>query len=123
MVQWLSILLILILSIVHGLKTRQVDYVNAFAEADLHRLVFVELPSGFNHSNDVPCVLWLTKSLYGMSDAPLMFFELLKTNLEAKGFQQYKHVDTYLFVYKKAICLTYIDHCLWFGITVMLLTL
>ena len=53
----------------------QVDYVNAFADADLDRPVFVKLPSGFNHSNDVPCILWLKKSLYGMSNAPLMFFE------------------------------------------------
>ena len=51
-----------------------------------------------------------------MSDAPLMFFELLKTNLEAIGFQQYKHVDPCLFVRKKAICLIYVDDCLWFGV-------
>ena len=31
-VQWSSVRLMLILSIVHGLETRQVDYVNAFAQ-------------------------------------------------------------------------------------------
>ena len=34
-VQWSSVLLILMLLMVHGLETRQVDYVNAFAQADL----------------------------------------------------------------------------------------
>ena len=33
-VQWSSVRLMLILSIVHGLETRQVNYVNAFAQAD-----------------------------------------------------------------------------------------
>jgi hypothetical protein len=115
-VQWSSVRLMLILSIVHGLETRQVDYVNAFAQADLDRDVFVEIPKGFDHCNDgLDCVLKLNKSLYGMSDAPLMFFELLKKNLLGVGFKQFPHIDPCLFVHKKAICLTYVDDCLWFG--------
>ena len=65
----------LILSIVHGLETRQVDYVNAFAQADLDKDVFIEIPEGYEHNNEMDCVLKLNKSFYGMSDAPLMFFE------------------------------------------------
>ena len=114
-VQWSSVRLLLILSIVHGLATRQVDYVNAFAQAELNKDVFIELPQGFNHSNDEDCVLKLNKSLYGMTDAPLIFFELLKSNLEKIGFEQYKSIDSCLFVHKDAICLTYVDNCLWFG--------
>ena len=113
----------LILLIVHGLETRQVDYVNTFAQADWGKPVFVELPSGFNHSNDISYVFWLKKSFNRMSDAPLMFFELLKTNLEAIGFQEYKHVDPCLFVHKTAICLTYVDDCLslvWMVMRLML---
>ena len=56
---------------VHGLETRQVDYVNAFAQADLEKDVFIEITQGFEHSNEVDCVLKLNKSLCGMSDAPL----------------------------------------------------
>ncbi len=114
-VQWSTVRLMLILSIVHGLQTRQVDYVNAFAQADLDKDVFIEIPQGYEHSNDVDCVLKLNKSLYGMSDAPLMFFELLKKNLCAIGFKQMEHIDPCLFIHKKAICLTYVDDCLWFG--------
>ena len=115
-VQWSSVRLMLILSIVHGLETRQVDYVNAFAQADLDREVFVEIPKGYEYPDaGVDCVLKLNKSLYGMSDAPLMFFELLKKNLLHVGFKQFTHIDPCLFVHKKAICLTYVDDCLWFG--------
>ena len=115
-VQWSSVRLMLILSIVHGLETRQVDAVNAFAQADLDRDVFVELPKGYQHMHDgMDCVLKLNKSLYGMSDALLMFFELLKKNLLEVGFKQFEHIDPCLFVHKKAICLTYVDDCLWFG--------
>ena len=114
-VQWSTVRLMLILSIVHGLETRQVDYVNAFAQADLDKDVFIEIPEGYNHNNEVDCVMKLNKSLYGMSDAPLMFFELLKKNLESVGFKQLKYIDPCLFVHKEAICLTYVDDCLWFG--------
>ena len=54
----------LILSIVHGLETRQVGYVKAFARADLDRDVYVEIPKGYGHLNEgMDCVLKLNKSL------------------------------------------------------------
>ena len=115
-VQWSSVRLMLILSIVHGLETRQVDYVNAFAQADLDREMFMEVPRGVEHANDFPVVLQLHKSLYGLTDAPMMFFDLLKKNLEAVGFKQLDHVDPCFFVHKHAICLTYVDDCLWFAL-------
>jgi len=115
-VQWSSVRLLLILSIVHGLQTRQVDYVNAFAQADLDKEVYIEPPQGFKDEFPDDVVLRLNKSLYGMTDAPLIFFELLKKNLKKVGFQQIEHLDPCLFVHKKAICLTYVDDCLWFGI-------
>ena len=90
---------------------------NAFAQAEIKRDVFIEIPKGFEHMNEgVDCVLKLNKSLYGMSDSPYMFLELLKKNLEAVGFKQAKDIDPCLFVHKKAICLTYVDDCLWFGV-------
>ena len=106
----------LILSIVHGLATRQVDYVNAFAQSDLeNKEVYIEIPAGYEHLNDVDCVLKLNKSLYGMTDAPLIFFEFLKANLISLNFKQMEHIDPCLFVHKKAICVTYVDDCLWFS--------
>ena len=114
-VQWSSVRLMLILSIVHGLEPRQVDYVNTFAQADLDKEVYLEIPKGFQHQKAMPCVLKLHKRLYGMNGAPLMFFELLKRNLLLVGFKQLVNIDPRLFVHKEVICLTYVDDCLWFG--------
>ena len=111
--QWSTVRLLLIMSTVHGLHTRQVDYVNAFAQADLDKEVYVELPKGYGHNNEVDCVLRLNKSLYGMVDAPMHFFNLLKTNLQLCGFKQKSYIDPCLFVAKKAICVSYVDDCLW----------
>ena len=115
MVQWSSVRLMLILSIVHGLETRQVDNVNAFVQVDLDKDVFIEIPQGCKHQNEEDCVLKLNKSLYGMADAPLIFFDLLKANLQSIGFKQHAEIDPCLFIHPKAICLTYVDDCLWFG--------
>jgi hypothetical protein len=114
--QWSSVRLMLIMSTIYGLHTRQVDYVNAFAQADLNKDVFVEPPKGFTHLNDEDCVLKLNKSLYGMCDAPVNFFNLLKSNLEAAGFAQMKYIDPCLFVHKKAIIVCYVDDCLAFAL-------
>ena len=111
--QWSTVRLLLIMSVVHGLHTRQVDYVNAFAQATLEQEVFVEFPKGYGHDNDVDCVLKLNKTLYGMVDAPMHFFNLLKKNLEDCGFKQRPYIDPCLFVHKKAICVSYVDDCLW----------
>ena len=69
----------------------------------------------FDYNNDIDCMLKLHKSLYGMFDAPLLFFELLKKNLLSVGFKQFDHIDPCLFVHKKAICLTYVDDCIIVG--------
>jgi len=114
-VQWSSVRLMLVLSIIHGLATRQVDYVNAFAQAKLDKDVFIETPQGFDHMFPEGSVLKLNRSLYGMTDAPLIFFQLLKTNLEKLGFRQAAHLDPCLFIHKKAICLSFVDDQLHFA--------
>ena len=54
-VQWSSVRLMLILSIVHGLHTRQVDAVNAFAQADLLMCLCI-----WNSQRDTPTTTMLT---------------------------------------------------------------
>jgi hypothetical protein len=114
--QWSSVRLMLVLSIVHGLQTRQVDFVNAFCQATLETPVYVGLPLGFEDiAEGQDCVLRLEKSLYGMTSSPKIFFDFLKDNMKSIGFKQIPHVDPCLFIHDKAICLTYVDDCLWFG--------
>ena len=44
---WISVRLILELSIIHGLETKAIDFVLAFPQAELERDIFMELPYGF----------------------------------------------------------------------------
>jgi hypothetical protein len=60
-------------------------------------------------------VLRLEKSLYGMTSSLKIFFGFLKDNMKSIRFKQSPHVDPCLFIHDKAICLTYVDDCLWFG--------
>ncbi len=101
------------MSIIHNLHTRQVDFVNAFAQADLKTPVFVEIPKGYVDYNDEACCLQLNKSLYGLCDASLNFFSLLSSNLRNHGFKQLSYIDPCLFVHEKTLCVTYVDDCLW----------
>ena len=56
----------------------------------------------------------MNKSLYRLQQAPLSWFEHLKTHLESHGFEV-RSVDQCLFVNKKTqiFCLVYIDNVIW----------
>lgn len=43
-VQWSSIRLLLTMTLTNDWVTRQVDYTNAFAQAELHEEVYIEIP-------------------------------------------------------------------------------
>ena len=58
---WITVHLLLVLSLVLGLQTQQVDYTNEFCQAPLEQNVYIELPRGFESPNQV---LHLMKSVY-----------------------------------------------------------
>ena len=111
-----TIRLMLILTLLRKLKCTQVDYVNAFAQSPLASPVYIEAPKGFHHDtdSDVDFVLKLTKSLYGLVQAPKLFYEHLKKNLLSRGFRP-SPFDPCLFLNDKVICLVYVDDCLFFS--------
>jgi hypothetical protein len=81
-VTWASVRLLLIVAIIHSLKSKCIDFVLAFQQADLDVLVYMELPAGVNPvdiSNENPrrYVLKLNKSLYGLMQAGYNWFEKL----------------------------------------------
>ena len=65
-VSWTTIRILLILKGYLRLATKQVDFSNAFAQADVKEKVYVELPKGFEPPSDGDHVLKLNKSLYGL---------------------------------------------------------
>lgn len=126
-VSWATVRLMLVLSIILGLATKQVDYTAAFVHADIDRDpnwenmteeereksgVYIEMPKGFSKPGTV---LKLQKSLYGLKQAPRNFFLHLKSKLESIGFRSLYDVDPCLFVTDTVICLVYVDDTLFYS--------
>ena len=77
-VQWRTVRLLLVISVTLGLVCKQVDYTNSFVHADMDTLVYVEMPPLFGQEGYV----WkLNKSIYGLRQSPLNFFNHLKEGL------------------------------------------
>ena len=125
-VSWTTVRLMLILSLILNLSTRQVDYTAAFLHADIdvdpnfdqltdeekrRSGVYVEMPRGFTTAGKV---LKLKKSLYGLKQAPRNFFQHLKATLEKIGFVS-TDSDACLFISEYVICLVYVDDTLLFS--------
>jgi len=116
-VNWSSVRIMLLLGLICGLKTKQVDYTNAFAQADLPSPAYMELPEKFKQElgegMDDP-IIELHKSLYGGALAAKHWFDKLKKGLEDRGFRQCP-MDPCLFIRKDMIIVTYIDDCVhWY---------
>ena len=113
-VQWSTIRLLLTTVLQNGWKTRQVDYTNAFAQAELSETVFVEPPRLFSYGTGLDVVLKLIKSLYGLKQAPRTFFEKLRDGLVERGYHQSDH-DPCLFLKKNIMCVVYVDDTIFAG--------
>ncbi len=115
-VSWSTVRMLLVMSIVFDLKTRQVDYTNAFAQADLAEDVYVAIPRRYraDSSDGGDYVLKLRKSLYGMVQSPRAFFQKLSKGLTDRGFKP-SNIDPCLFFHRDMICLVYVDDCIFFA--------
>ena len=126
-VNWTTVRLMLILSIILGLSTKQVDYTAAFVHAPIDKDpdwdnltieeqersgVYLEMPRGFSQPGKV---LKLKRSLYGLKQSPRNFFQHLKGKLEDIGFESADEVDPCLFISDKVICLVYVDDTLFYS--------
>lgn len=98
-VQWFTIRVMLILSLVEGLETQSIDFVLAFPQAEIKADIYMKLLYGFVPPDDCKeYVLHLKKNLYGLKDASNTFWDKLRTTLLDKkhGFTQ-SQVDPCLF--------------------------
>jgi hypothetical protein len=123
---WQTVQIMLVMSLLLGLQTKQVDYTAASVHADIdgdpnwdlmseqeHKQsrVYIQMPEGFQTPGHV---LKLKKSFYGLKQSPRNFFLHLKEKLELVGFVQSEHGQC-LFVSDKVICLVYLDNTLLFA--------
>jgi len=126
-VNWTTVHLTLILSILHGFKSRQVDFVQAFTQAPLDCPSYLETSAGYqildgklqfagksHKNNDKSFVLKLLKNMYGPKQAGHNWYNKLTDELLSLGFIQSK-VDKCLFIYLDCIILVYVDDSLIFS--------
>ena len=113
-VQWSTIRLLLSTVLTEGWATRQVDYTNAFAQAELNEEVYLEFPKMFGPKSKANVVLKLIKSLYGLRQAPRTFFEKLRDGLLERGYIQSVN-DPCLFMKQGIMCVVYVDDTIFAG--------
>jgi len=126
-VNWSTVGLVLILSLLTGLQSHQIDYIQAYTQAPLDCDLYMRIPAGFHiadhslsfsdgkwtNSNDRDYVLKLKKDLYGLKQAGSNWFHMLREGLLTCGFMQSK-IDPCLFLRKDIILIVYVDDCLLF---------
>jgi hypothetical protein len=114
-VSWTTVRMMLILSTSLNMSTVQVDYSNAFAQAHLKEDIYISVPQGFG-SEGGTAVLKLNRSLYGLKQAAICWFDKLRDGLLDQGWKQiFPHLEPCLFYKDGVICLVYVDDCLFFG--------
>jgi len=128
-IDWRTVRLTLILSLLSGLKSRQVDYVSAYTQAPLDCELYMNIPPGFvvnngilefsnasTKGNSTHYVLRLNKNVYGLKQAGNNWFTELRGSLLALNFKQSSH-DPCLFIRGDCLIIIYVDDCLFFAKT------
>lgn len=114
-VQWASVRMALILSVIHGWHSRQIDFVLAFPQADIPHDNYMKLPKGIKtvHGDGKTHVLKIKKNLYGGKNAGKVWFDYLKGALKNIGFEQ-STADPCVFYRKNVIFMFFVDDGLFF---------
>ena len=110
-VQWSTVRLLLIISIILDLETKQVDFTLAFVQAKAEPGTYIEMPRMFEKEG---FILELKRNLYGQREAPIKFYEHLKDGLAKRGFES-SQFDPCLFKSQDVMILTYVDDCIFFS--------
>ena len=108
-VGWITVRFLMIIASIMKWKTRQIDFVLAYPQADIEQPMYMELPSGViptDPSKDY--VLKLNKNLYGQKQAGRIWAEHLKDGLEKIGFER-SQIDECLFYRNSTIFAVYVD--------------
>ena len=77
-VNWLSVRLLLTLSVALDLDTRSIDFTMAYSQAKLKTRVFMDIPWGFeieDANNRSACCMEFLTNWYGLKDGGLNWFE------------------------------------------------
>ena len=118
-VAWSTVRLVLCLASILNFAGRQVDYIQAFPQAELEDPVYMRIPEGWEVKDDdgkpmERMAIKLKKNLYGTKTAARNWFQKLSKGLIDRGFRASK-IDPCLFMRNDCILVLYTDDCLVFA--------
>ena len=118
-VNWISIRMMLTISVIHQMYTTSIDFTLAFPQAEADVTIYMEVPIGCEvPEGDYVCKL--IKNLYGLKQAARTWFEYLRDSLTENeneggfGFRQ-SLVDPCIFYKDGVTLITWVDDCLIFA--------
>ena len=112
-INWSTVMLIIIMAEIDGWESIQIDYVISFSQAPIYSDVYIPLPAGFHvdgKNKDESYFLKLKINIYGTLQEAENWFDMLKTGLEDEGFKRNK-IDLCLFVRNNCIIICYVGGC------------
>ena len=110
-VSWITVHLLLVVSLVLDLQTQHVNYKKIFFQALLEQSVYIQLPRGFENPNQVNHFM---KSVYGLRQSPLNFYQHLQEGLEDRKFKK-SDQDDRLFTNGTVVVLFWVDNCTFYS--------
>jgi hypothetical protein len=91
---WNSVRMLLTITAVHGWKTKQIDYVQAFAQAPVEKTLYMKIPAGIeleDGADPSDYVLMIHRNIYGLKQADRVWNQyLVEKLLNELGFKQSK---------------------------------
>jgi len=116
-VGWTTIRMFLVLMLLNDWKSKQVDFVLAFPQADIECPMYMDIPRGFKFAGDRKShCLKLKKNLYGQKQAGRVWNQYMHDGLLARGFIQ-SGVDMCVYYRGNVALLIYTDDGIFIGPT------
>jgi hypothetical protein len=114
-VNWFSIRLFLVISILQGWHTRQIDFVLAFPQADVECDMYMEVPPGFDVKGaKKKYCLKLKKNIYGTKQAGRVWNKHLHKGLTKLGYVSSK-IDPCVYYKGRSVFMLYVDDGIFAG--------
>jgi hypothetical protein len=115
---WNSVRMLLTMTAVHGWHTKQIDFVQAFAQAPVERTLYMKVPAGVKIEGGGDAkdyVLKIHRNIYGQKQAGRVWNKFLSNKLVNElGFKQSK-VDECVYYRGKTLYVLYTDDSLLAG--------
>ena len=115
-VTWQTVRFFLILSLLLGWQSRQLDFVMAYPQAPAEMPLYLHLPQGYKRKGmtQKSHVLKHKRNVYGQKQAGRVWNQYMDQGMKSIGFTPSKF-DPCLYYRKSIVFLVYIDDCIVFG--------